>query len=147
MAQSFGAPITLTASWATVGTVALQGSWAENRSGGKVTIRLKHTKHASQSGGYPVVRVRYSTKNAAGNDVASLDPLLDDAITTAGGVATVKAYTPESEIRALTDSTGTPEFDLVIEVPPFKNAIVLEAKQAGDTTNFGALVAELDGRI
>lgn len=147
MAQSFGDAVTLTASWDDVGTVDLQGSWLQNTSNGMVTIRLKHTKHASQSGGYPVVRVRTKVYNAAGDEATCLDSLVDSTITTAAGVATVKAYTPEIEVLALTDSDGAEEFALVIQVPPSHTKVLLQAKQAGDTTNFGALAAELDGRI
>jgi hypothetical protein len=146
MALSIGSA-TLTSSFATIGTVALVGSWPENRSGGKLNVRLKHTKHASQSGGYPVVRVRYMVPNAAGSEVTSMDSLLDGDIAVASGVATVDACTPEIAVLALTDSAGSVEYDLVIEVPPYKTKLVLQAKQAGDTTNFGTLAAELDGRI
>lgn len=146
MATSIGSA-TLTASWATIGTVSLQGSWAENRSGGAVTVRLKHTKHASQSGGYPMVRFRYKTHNVAGTLVTSLDPLVNSTITESGGVATLNCDTGEFKILALTDSDGTKEYDLVLQIPPYKEQLVLEAKQAGDTTNFGTLAAELDGKI
>lgn len=146
MAESFGS-LTLTSTWQTVGTITLSGSWIENRSGGNLTVRIKHTKHNSQSAGYPVVRLRFLVYNAAGTEVTSLDSLLDGDITASNGVAAVDALTPEVNVLALTDSTGTPEFDLVVTVPPYKNKIQLQAKQAGDTTNFGTLAGELDGRI
>ena len=138
---------TLTASWATIGSTTLLGSWAEGRSGGRIAVRFKHTKHASQSGGYPVVRIRTQVRNVAGSTVTSIDPVLDSAITIASSVATVKAYDGAIELRALTDSTGTPECTLTITVPPYHDAIQVDAKQAGDTTNFGTLAVELDGRL
>lgn len=146
MAQSFGS-VTLTSSFATVGTVTLQGSWIENTSGGKLTVRLKHTKHASQSGGYPVIKVQFLVYNAAGTEVVVMDYMFDSDITVANGAAAVDAVTPEVSVLALTDSAGTPEYPLVVTVPPYMNKIRVQAKQAGDTTNFGMLAVELDGRV
>ena len=148
MALSIGSA-TLTASWADIGTVALPGSWAENKSGGRLTLRLKFTKAGSTSGGIPWVRVRYKTHNAAVTEVTSFDPLMNSTATISGGVATIEAATGEIKITALTDSDGTIEFDLPLDVPPFKEKIVVQGKQSGDTTagHFGVLVAELDGRI
>lgn len=148
MAQAIGTVATLTASWATIGTAQIQGNWVQNASGGQLALRLKHTKHGSQLGGYPMVRVRYLAYDVAGNQVTSLDGLNNGAsITTSGGVATVECNTPELKILALTDSDGSLQYDVILVVPPYKTGITVQAKQAGDTTNFGTLVAELDGKI
>jgi hypothetical protein len=57
---------TLTASFDTIGEATLLlGSWREGNSGGRVGVRFKHTKHGSQSGGYPVVRIRTQISNVA----------------------------------------------------------------------------------
>ena len=95
------------------------------------------------------MRVRYKTHNAAVTEVTSFDPLMNSTATISGGVATIEAATGEIKITALTDSDGTIEFDLPLDVPPFKEKIVVQGKQSGDTTagHFGVLVAELDGRI
>jgi hypothetical protein len=145
MPKSFGS-VALTASWATVGTVPLPGGWSA--SSVFVVVRLKYTKHASQSGGYPVVRVRYKTTNAARTEVTSLDSVANGStISVSAGVATIEYNAPEAKILALADSDGTLEFDLLLQVPPYKNKIQLQAKQAGDVVNFGTLAAELDGKI
>jgi hypothetical protein len=148
MARSIGSA-TLTDSWADIGTIPVPGYWLENKSGGRLTLRIKYTKAGATSGGIPWVRVRYKTHNAAGTEVTSLDPLMNSTTTIASGVATLEAATGEVKITALTDSDGTIEFDLPLDVPPFKEKILVQAKQSGDTTagHFGVLVAELDGQI
>lgn len=139
---------TLTTSFATIGEATLLlGSWREGNSGGKVAIRFKHTKHGSQTGGYPVVRIRTQVSNASGDTVTSIDPVLDSAITIVGSVATVKAYDGVIELRALTDSDGTVECSLTVVMPSYHSHVLVQAKQAGDTTNLGTLAVELDGRI
>lgn len=139
---------TLTASFETIGEATLLlGSWREGNSGGKVAIRFKHTKHGSQTGGYPVVRIRTQVSNASGATVTSIDPVLDSAITIVGSVATVKAYDGVIELRALTDSDGTLECSLTVVMPPYHSHVLVQAKQAGDTTNLGTLAVELHGRI
>lgn len=145
MAQPIGT-VTLTASWATVGTAYFRGGGSGNPDR-RVTLRLKHTKHGSQVGGYPVVRVRYKARDVAGADVTSLDSINHSTVTTTGGVAAVEADTPEVAIVALTDSDGTLQYDLILVVHPGKTGVMVQAKQAGDTTNLGTLVAELDGRL
>lgn len=139
---------TLTASFDTIGEATLLlGSWREGNSGGRVGVRFKHTKHGSQSGGYPVVRIRTQVSNVAGSTVTSIDPVVDSAITIVGSVATVKAYDGAIELHALKDSDGTVECTLTIVIPAYHSHILVQAKQAGDTVNFGTLTVELDGRI
>jgi len=108
MALSIGSA-TLTASWADIGTVALPGSWAENKSGGRLTLRLKFTKAGSTSGGIPWVRVRYKTHNAAVTEVTSFDPLMNSTATISGGVATFEAVIGAIQAfgRALAGTDGT----------------------------------------
>lgn len=142
------AATTLTPSFATIGSAtALLGSWTENRSQGNLVVRLKHVKHASQVGGYPVVRLRWQTYNAAGELVTMHDPILDSAITVTAGVAAISAARGEWTITPLTDSDGTIEYPMMVIVPPPATHVIVQAKQAGDTTNLGTLAAELDGRI
>ena len=138
----------LTPSFATIGSAtALLGSWTENRSQGNLVVRLKHVKHASQVGGYPVVRLRWQTYNAAGELVTMHDPILDSAITVTAGVAAISAARGEWTITPLTDSDGTIEYPMMVIVPSRATHVIVQAKQAGDTTNLGTLAAELDGRI
>lgn len=148
MARLIGSA-TLTASWATIGTVPVPGQWTKNKSGGRLNLRIKFTKAGSTSGGIPWVRVRYKTHNTSNAEVTSFDPLMNSTVTISGGVATLEAATGEIKITALTDSDGTVEFDLPIDVPPFKEQIVVQGKQSGDVTagHFGVLAAELDGQI
>lgn len=148
IAQVVCTATTLTSSWATLGSaVLLLGSWAEAHSGGRMTLLLTHVKHASESGGYPMVRVRWSIVNAAGTDVTCLDPLINDTITESSGVATVTCDTAEMSITGLTDSDGTTSYPLPVVAPPWAGKLTLQAKQAGDTTNFGTLAAQLVGKI
>lgn len=148
IAQVVCTATTLTSSWATVGSaVVLLGSWSEAHSGGRLTLMLTHTKGASQSGGYPMVRVRWTIVNAAGTEITCLDALLNDTITESSGVATVTCDTPEMSIAALTDSDGTTSYPLPITAPPWSGKMTLQAKQAGDTTHFGTLAAQLVGKI
>lgn len=147
-AQVVCAATTLTSSWATLGSaVTLLGSWGEPTNGGDLTLMLTHVKHASESSGYPMVRVRWTMINAAGSEVTNLDPLTNDTITESSGVATVTCDTAEMAITALTDSDGTTSYPLAITAPPWAGKLTLQAKQAGDTTNFGTLAAQLVGRI
>jgi hypothetical protein len=108
-------------------------------------VRLKHVKHASQSGGYPVVRVSTLTRNVAGDAVVCYVSLNNETFTPSAGVAPIDAYAPEISVRALTDNTGTKEYPIEFSIPPGHEQVRVEAKQAGDTTNFGTLTAELDG--
>mgnify|MGYP003442338101 FL=1 len=141
MAQAIGTVATLTASWATIGSVYFRAGPIRDK---KASLRLKHVKHASQSGGYPVVRVRYKATDSTNTEVTSLDSINHSTVVTTAGVAAVEADTPEVSIVALTDSDGTLQYDLVLVVHPGKTGITVQAKQAGDTTNFGTLAAELD---
>lgn len=142
------AATTLTSSFATIGSATpLVGSWAENRSQGNLVVRLKHVKHASQVGGYPVVRLRWQTYNAASELVTMHDPILDSTITVTAGVAAISAARGEWTITPLTDSDGTIEYPMMVIAPSRATHVIVQAKQAGDTTNLGTLAAELDGRI
>lgn len=143
------AATTLTPSFATIGSAtALLGSWTENRSQGNLVVRLKHVKHASQVGGYPVVRLRWQTYNAASELVTMHDPILDSAITVTAGVAAISAARGEISIEPLTDAVlDDPEYPLMVIAPSRATHVIVQAKQAGDTTNLGTLAAELDGRI
>jgi len=149
MALSFGSA-TLTASWAAIGSpIPLPGSWRENRSNGRLNLRVKFTKALLTSGGIPWVRVRYKTHDQSGTLVTSYDPLPNGTITIASGVATIEIARGEMQMTALTDSDGTIQIDIPIDIPPFKKQIFVEAKQSGDTTagHFGVLAVELDGLI
>jgi hypothetical protein len=142
------AATTLTPTFATIGSAAaLLGSWTENRSQGNLVVRLKHVKHASQVGGYPVVRLRWQTYNAAGELVTMHDPILDSAITVTAGVAAITAARGEWTIEPLKDSDGTIEYPMMVIAPSRATHVIVQAKQAGDTINLGTLAAELDGRI
>jgi hypothetical protein len=146
-ARSIGSA-TLTSSFATIGAaVSLTGSWAESRSGGVITLRFKHTKHLSQSGGYPVIRVRGKTYNAAGTLIDTMDLQIDGNITASAGVAAVSTNEFEVKLEKLTDSDGSVQGSVTYRVPPYQDQILVQAKQAGDTTNLGTLAVEIDGEI
>jgi len=139
---------TLTSSWATIGSATqLTGSWGQNSSNATLTLRIKHTKGTSQSGGYPMVRVRWQYTDSSGTVVTCLDPLSDGNITVSTGVATLNLDTPEMPILALTDADGTLQYPIVLGVPAYAEKILVQAKQAGDTSHLGVLVAELSGHI
>jgi hypothetical protein len=144
MAKEIG-NATLTASYATIGTAQIPSNWWQHLAAGRVAVRIKHVKHPSQSGGYPVVRVSTLTRNVANGTVVCYVPLNNGTFTPSAGVAPINAYTPEISVLALTDNDGTKEYPIELSIPPGHEQVRVEAKQAGDTTNFGTLTAELDG--
>lgn len=149
MTQVVCSNVTLTASFAAMNAspVALEGSWAENKSGGALTLLVKHVKHASESGGYPVIRLVWGYSLADGTAATAHDPQVDPNITSSSGVATVVVNTGIATLTGLTDSDGARWLPVQLDVPRFATTLTLEAKQAGDTTNFGKLYAQLTGKI
>lgn len=142
--------VTLTASFAAMNAapVYLQGSWKEGHSGGALTLLVKHNKHESQSGGYPVIRPVWGYYLADGTLVPAHDPMLDPNTSASGGVTTVDINTDVANLKGLTDSDGVRWLPVQIDVPRWAVSLYyLEAKQAGDTTNFGTLTAQLTGEL
>jgi hypothetical protein len=141
---------TLTASFATLGTVDMPTQWAEFSKSGNLTIWLKYTKDSDQVGGYPVVRLKWQVYDSTSALVTGMDPLLNSTITVSGGVATVLCDRAEYDLSpVLTDSDGTEQYPLMITAPPYAAKLILQAKQAGDTTagHFGGLAAELSRMV
>jgi hypothetical protein len=74
--------------------------------------------------------------------------LLDPSTTTRSGVITVDINTDVANLKGLTDSDGTRWLPIQIDVPRWAVSLYyLEAKQAGDTTNFGTLTSQLTGEL
>lgn len=132
----------LSSSFATLGTVGIPGAWKPGTVG-NLTVYVKHTKHASQTNGYPVVKLRWKRLDTSGAMVDCHDPVLNSTLTTSGGVATVECDVPEYPLVPLKDSDGTVQYPLPVVAPTFATHVVLQAKQTGDTTNFGTLAADL----
>lgn len=138
--------VTLTASFAAVNAepVYIQGLWTENKEGSTVLL-VRHVKHASQSGGYVVIRLVWGYYLADGTHVPCHDPLLDPNTTTSSGVTTVTINRPEAELMAIKDSDGARWLPVEVTVPTWASSLYyLEALQAGDTTNFGKIYAQLE---
>ncbi len=140
------APTTLTASFAEVGSMSFLNPWQEGPRQGNIAIWLKYSKDTDQVDGYPIVRIKWQAYDSDGNLVTGMDPLLNGTITVSGGVATVKCDRAEYDLsEVLTDSDGTEQYPLMITAPTYSAKLILEAKQAGDTTagHFGSLAAQM----
>lgn len=149
MTQVVCSNVTLTDTFATMNAlpVTLEGSWAENKSGGDLTLLVKYVAHASQSGGYPVIRLVWGFYLADGTAITAHDPQPDPNLSVSAGVVTIDFDVNVSNLKGLTDSDGTVWYPIPVSVPKWAANVTLEAKQAGDTTNLGKLYAQLTGKI
>ena len=142
----------LTASFAELGNVPVRGSWRTAPNDGKVAVWLLYTKDADQSGGYPVVRFRWGVYLPAnGGIVTAPDPVQSSAITFTSYVADIGVGEKQYPLQNLTDNAGGTSgwYALEVDIPTWADTLILEGKQAGDTTagHFGALRGVIAGEV
>jgi hypothetical protein len=148
---AFFSAATLTASFVELGNTPVLGSWRTAPNDGKVAVWLLHTKDADQTGGYPVVRFRWGVYLPNGDLVTALDPVQSSAIAFTTYVADIEVGSKQYPLTNLTDSAGasTDWYVLEIDVPAWADKIILDGKQAGDTTagHFGTLRGVIAGEV
>lgn len=120
----------------------------KNSGSGELTLLVKYVKDGAPSGGYPVIRLVWGYYLEDGAAAQANDPQPDPNLSVASGVVTIDLDTNVSSLKGLTDSDGARWYPVPVSVPKWATTLyALEAKQAGDTTNFGTLSAQLAGKV